>query len=258
MTRGLEPAPRGSLRIAGGDVADGVRLSLVVPTFNEGKNVAELVRTLDELLRGVLGDRHEIIVVDDDSPDRTWEIAERLGDEIPSLRVMRRERERGLSTAVVRGWQIARGDVLAVIDGDLQHPPELALDLWREIEAGADLAVGSRHVTGGGVSDWALHRRMLSRGAQAIGLAVLPRVVARVSDPMSGYFMVRRRAIADRELSPLGYKILIEVLARGDIDRIREVPYVFRERALGKGESKVTWRVYLAYLQHLARLRLGR
>src|SRR5262249_28215485 len=156
----------------------------------------------------------------------------------PKLRVMRREGERGLSTAVIRGWQAARGEVLAVIDADLQHPPEVTLALWKEMERGADLAVGSRHVEGGGVSDWAFHRRLLSRGAQLLGLAFLPGVLGRVSDPMSGYFMVRRSAIARKILNPLGYKILLEVLGRGDVRRVGEVGYVFRERV--EGESKVT------------------
>jgi dolichol-phosphate mannosyltransferase len=105
--------------------------------------------------------------------------------------------------------------VLGVIDADLQHPPELLLKLWGEIKRGGDLAVASRHVEGGGVSDWSVIRRFLSRGAQTLGLIILPEVIGRVSDPMSGYFMVRRRCIAGRTLSPLGYKILIEVLARG-------------------------------------------
>jgi dolichol-phosphate mannosyltransferase len=250
----LLPVPTGDLRVPAA-TSDRIRLSLVVPTFNEGKNVGEMVRRLTELLDGPLGDTYELIVVDDDSPDRTWEIAESLTGEYPRLRVMRRQGERGLSTAVIRGWQAARGEVLAVIDADLQHPPEVTLDLWKEIEKGADLAVASRHVEGGGVSDWALYRRVLSRGAQLLGLALLPGVLGRISDPMSGYFMIRRTALADRKLSPLGYKILIEVVGRGDVRRIGEVGYVFRERLAG--ESKVTWTLYVDYLRHLVRLRLS-
>ena len=103
--------------------------------------------------------------------------------------------------------------------------------LWAAIAQGADLAVGSRHAGGGGLSDWSALRRGLSRGAQLLGLCVLPTVVGRVSDPMSGCFMVRRSALADVTLSPLGYKILIEVLGRGRIGRIAEVGYVFRKDA---------------------------
>lgn len=233
-----------------------LRLSLVVPTFNERQNLSELVAQLTGLLDPELGDDYEIIIVDDDSPDRTWELADELAANRPKLRVIRREGERGLSTAVIRGWQIARGDVLAVIDGDLQHPPEITVQLWRAIQNGADLAVASRHVPGGGVSDWSLARRMLSRGAQVIGLALLPGVLGRVSDPMSGYFMIRREAIAGAVLHPLGYKILVEVIGRGTVRAVTEIGYVFRERQ--EGQSKVTWRVYRDYLRHLARLRAAR
>jgi dolichol-phosphate mannosyltransferase len=248
--------PQGALAIDPAPAPGGPRLSLIIPTYNEGKNVAELVRQLTELLEPRLGDGYELIVIDDDSPDRTWEIAAGLTARYPKLRVMRRQGERGLSSAVIRGWQAARGEVLAVIDADLQHPPEITVALWDRIEAGDDLAVGSRHVAGGGVSDWSPVRRALSRGAQVLGLVILPGVVGRVSDPMSGYFMVRRRALAGVTLHPLGYKILIEVLGRGKIRAIGEVGYVFRERSVG--ESKVTARIYVEYLRHLLRLRASR
>ena len=227
----------------------------MIPTYNERRNLAALVAQLTGLLDAELGDDYELIVVDDDSPDRTWELAAELAQTHAKLRVLRRETERGLSTAVIRGWQIARGDVLAVIDADLQHPPEVTVDLWRAMHKGADLAVASRHVEGGGVSDWSLFRRLLSRGAQLLGLVLLPGVLGRVSDPMSGYFMVRREAIAGVAMHPLGYKILVEVIGRGQVRWIAEVGYVFRERH--EGESKVTWRVYVDYLRHLLRLRLS-
>jgi dolichol-phosphate mannosyltransferase len=198
---------------------------------------------------------YEIIVVDDNSPDRTWELAQSLTGEYPQLRVMRRQTERGLSTAVIRGWQASRGELLAVIDADLQHPPEVTAGLAREMARGADIAVASRHVEGGGVSDWSILRRILSRAAQVLGLVILPGVVGKVSDPMSGFFMLRRTAIQGIELNPLGYKILIEVLGRGRFRWIGEVPYVFQERT--RGESKVTGRVYVDYFRHLLRLRIS-
>jgi dolichol-phosphate mannosyltransferase len=214
-----------------------------------------MVRRLTQLLDQAFPGKYEIIVVDDDSPDRTWELVHQLTADFPSLRVMRRENERGLSTAVVRGWQVARGDILAVIDADLQHPPEVTLDLRKVMDRGADIAVATRYIAGGGVSDWSLFRRFISRGAQLVGLVILPGVVGRVTDPMSGYFMVRRSAIQGVDLHPLGYKILIEVLGRGQCRWIGEVPYVFRER--DHGESKVTRTVYWDYLCHLLRLRFS-
>jgi dolichol-phosphate mannosyltransferase len=253
--RGLTACPIGPLVIPtvppeGGSA---IRLSLIIPTYNEGKNIGELIRQLTALLDPVVGDGYELVVVDDDSADRTWELAAEIAIGSPKVRVIRRQGEKGLSTAVIRGWQAARGEILAVIDADLQHPPEAAVALFQALQGQIDMAVGSRHVEGGGVSDWSFTRRILSRGAQFLGLLLLPGVLGRVSDPMSGYFMVRRSAIAGVELRPLGYKILLEVIGRGRIRSIAEVGYVFRERT--GGESKVTWRLYPQYLLHLVRLR---
>jgi dolichol-phosphate mannosyltransferase len=259
-TSPLLPVPTGSLLIADrlptiDPSQKPLKFSLVIPTFNEGRNISEVVRIVSELLDGIIPKEYELIVVDDDSPDRTWELACELLTIYPQLRVMRRETERGLSTAVIRGWQAAGGEILGVIDADLQHPPETLLQLWGEMTKGAELAVASRNVEGGGVSEWSAVRRFLSRGAQLLGLAILPEIIGRLSDPMSGYFMVRRSAIADRQLSPVGYKILIEVAARGQIRWIAETGYVFRERVAGA--SKVTWKQYLEYIQHLIGLRFS-
>lgn len=251
MTDTAETIPEGPLQIAAG--AGRLAVSLVVPTYNEQNNLEKLIGQLTTLLDGVIPNDYELIVVDDDSPDQTWAVAQRLTQTYPQLRVLRRQQERGLSSAVIRGWQVAVGDILGVIDADLQHPPETLLKLLAEIRRGADLAVASRHVIGGGVSDWSVVRRFLSRGAQVLGLLILPNVVGRVTDPMSGYFMVRRSAIAGPRLNPLGYKVLLEVIGRGQVKTIAEVGYVFQERA--SGESKVTWKQYVAYLGHLAKLR---
>ncbi|MGD1857395.1 MAG: glycosyltransferase [Leptolyngbyaceae cyanobacterium] len=250
-TSALVDPPQGPLKIASS--AATLPFSLVIPTYNECKNVGKLVAHLVTLLDEILPQQYELVLVDDNSPDRTWEVAQQLTERYPQLRVMRRQQERGLSSAVIRGWQVARGDVLGVIDADLQHPPDTLIQMVRQIQGGADLVVASRHVEGGGVSDWSLLRRFLSRGAQTLGLLILPNVVGRVTDPMSGYFMVRRRAIAGPRLNPLGYKILLEVIGRGRVDTIAEVGYVFQEREAG--ESKVTWKQYVEYLGHLVRLR---
>ena len=254
-----------------------VLFSLIVPTYNESKNLAHLVEVLSQLLDNYFEKKfdkksestdnltgnltYELIIVDDDSPDLTWQVGMDLLPNYPQLRVMRRQGEKGLSTAVIRGWQASQGEILGVIDGDLQHPPETLTEMLDQILDQAfdanlpnvDLVVASRHVEGGGVSDWGFIRRVLSRGAQMLGLLILPNVIGRVSDPMSGYFMVRRSAIANCAMNPLGYKILIEVLGRGQIEKVAEVGYVFQERQ--EGESKVTWRQYVDYILHLLRLR---
>ncbi|MHC5727603.1 MAG: glycosyltransferase, partial [Nostoc sp.] len=257
----LLTVPTGPLKISElppngvGTNGESIHLSLVIPTYKERDNIQNVVSILSRLLDESIPGNYELIVVDDDSPDRTWEIAQSLTSEYSQLRVMRRQQERGLSSAVIRGWQAATGSVLGVIDGDLQHPPEVLMQLLGSVEQGADLAVASRHVDGGGVSSWSVVRRFLSRGAQLLGLVILPGVLGRVSDPMSGYFMVRRSAIANATLNPVGYKILLEVIGRGKVDQLAEVGYVFCERK--EGESKVTWKQYIDYIHHLVRLRLS-
>jgi len=228
------------------------KFSLVIPTYNERENVVTILRRLQTLLDGAMPGEYELIVVDDDSPDRTWEAAEALTAEIPAVRVIRRVDDRGLATAVVAGWKTAQGEFLGVIDADLQHPPEVVLKFVEALENGADLVVGSRHVEGGGTKDWSLIRRILSRGARALGCLILPAAGA-VSDPMSGFFALRRDAVDFAELRPLGYKILLEVLGRGRFSKIEEVGYVFQART--EGASKVTWRLYWEYLVQIWRLR---
>nr|WP_308254193.1 glycosyltransferase [Geminocystis sp. GBBB08] len=245
--------PTGNLSIDSS--TDNILLSLIIPTYNESKNITILVEKLTTLLEKITPQEYELIIVDDDSPDFTWKVALELTEKYPPLKVIRRIGEKGLSTAVIRGWQVAKGEILGVIDADLQHPPETLLNLWAEINKGADLAVASRNVEGGGVSDWSILRRFLSRGAQTLGLIILPEVIGRVSDPMSGYFLVRRECLIGCNLSPLGYKILIEVLGRGKIRWLSEVGYVFQERQ--EGESKVTKKQYVDYIHHLIRLRFS-
>jgi dolichol-phosphate mannosyltransferase len=257
----LLPVPSGDLAIAEVPIVtntihnEPLKFSLILPTYKEGQNIAKIVDILSKLLDNKIPNQYELIVVDDNSPDDTWKIAQEITPNYPQLKVMRRIDEKGLSTAVIRGWQVARGEILGVIDADLQHPPEVLYQLLDEMDKGAELAVASRHVEGGGVSEWSAVRRFLSRGAQLIGLVILPEVIGRLSDPMSGYFMVRRSAIVGKKMSPVGYKILIEVAARGKIRWIAEAGYVFREREAG--ESKVTWKQYIEYLQHLITLRFS-
>lgn len=258
LSNSLLVVPTGALRISEfltNEIAENILLSLVIPTYKERDNIENVVNILTRLLDQAIPGNYELIVVDDDSPDRTWEVAQSLIPDYPQLRVMRRQEERGLSSAVIRGWQAATGRVLGVIDGDLQHPPEVLTQLLQKIEQGADLALASRHVDGGGVSSWSVIRRFLSRGAQVLGLVILPGVLGRVTDPMSGYFMIRRSAIANVTLNPVGYKILLEVISRGQVGEIAEAGYVFRERT--EGESKVTWKQYIEYIQHLIRLRIS-
>jgi dolichol-phosphate mannosyltransferase len=227
-------------------------LSLVIPTYNERENIGLLIKRVNEVLREVARP-FEIIVVDDDSPDRTWEVAEALRPDFPGLRVIRRRNERGLARAVVRGWQEARGEILAVMDGDLQHPPETLGLLVKAIrDDNVDIAVASRHVKGGGVSRWNIVRRGASWFAALMATWVLPGTLRTIRDPMSGYFALRRSVIEGCRLEPEGYKILLEVLGRGQYRRVEEIPYTFVEREWGG--SKLGPRQYWEFIIHLFRL----
>ncbi len=248
-------APLAPIEIPSLPQSSSIQLSLVIPTYNEAFSIRSLVSQLCAYLDTSLFGVYELIVVDDDSPDYTAKLAQELQKEFPQLKVICRHQERGLATAVLRGWQAAQGEVLGVIDGDLQHPPEIILKLWQHMQAGADLAVGSRYAESGGVSYWNLGRRIISRGAQLIGLAILPGILGRVSDPLSGLFLVRRKCIAGIPLSPKGYKLLIEVLARGRLGTIAEVGYIFQERQ--NGQSKIRLQTCVQYLHHLIHLRFS-
>lgn len=199
-------------------------LSIVVPTYNEAGSLP----TLAERLHAALGDRDwELIVVDDGSPDGTADIAAGLAPRIP-VRVVRRAGKAGLASAVVAGFEAARGDILLVMDADLSHPPEVVPALADAIGGGAELAVGSRYVPGGGVMDWPFRRRAVSRVACLMGHALVP-----VRDATSGFFAARRSVIEGVKLNPIGFKIGFEVIARGRYTKVVEVPYTFRDRELG-------------------------
>ena len=228
-------------------------ISVIIPTYNEGAVIEETLRRAAAALRGT-GQDFELIVVDDASADGTADRAESLAPEIP-VRVLRRPGRLGLATAVLDGWAMARGDVWGVIDADLQHPPETLAPLAAAIHQGADLAIGSRYVPGGGTSDWTWLRRLISRTATHMAATVLPLKLASVGDPMSGIFMVRSSALRGADLNPLGYKILLEVIAKAHYRKLVEVPYVFQERE--RGASKLGPRQYWEYLLHLMRLALG-
>ncbi len=223
--------------------------SLVVPTYNERFNIGPLIERIEAVLKHDPLD-FEIIIVDDNSPDETWRLAQEIAREDSHLHVIRRKGCRGLATAVVEGWKTAKGEIWGVMDADLQHPPEILPDLLGPILKGrADIAIGSRHVSGGSVGKWNLPRRSVSRGASAIAFMLLPQVLRPVQDPMSGFFLMKRSVVDSALLRPTGYKILLEILARGNYRRIVEVPYVFETRKHGK--SKLGPKQYLEFLIHL-------
>ena len=226
-------------------------VSLVFPTFNEAASIEAALRRAADALQAT-GESYELIVVDDSSPDGTADIAERLNSELP-VRVLRRGGRNGLASAVVAGWKIAQGDVFAVMDADLQHPPEVVGKLLAALRSsGADIAVASRAADGGGSKNWSPIRQFTSWTATHLAASVLPLTLSEVHDPMSGMFMLKASVLEGLSLEPKGYKILLEVLAKGSYRDLVEVPYLFGPR--DRGTSKLGARQTLEYFIHLAQL----
>ncbi len=231
-----------------------MRVSVVLPTYNEAPNLPELVPKIVETLQGI---RHEVILVDDDSPDGTWRVAEKLGDRFAEVRLVRRIGRRGLASAVIEGFLAAKGAVLVAADADGQHDFRLLTELLSAVEGdAADLAVASRYVPGGSVGDWDERRQALSRFATRLAqrLCRVP-----VTDPLSGFFAVSRSTFtaALPHLNPVGFKILLDLLVHLPPGaRVCEVPLRFGSRR--HGTSKLSRLVQLQFLEFIYDVTLGR
>lgn len=211
------------------------QLVVVLPTFNERDNVAAMVSRLDAVLGGI---SWEAIFVDDDSTDGTREILGEISRRDSRIRFIHRIGRRGLSSACIEGMLASDAPLIAVMDADQQHDEALLPEMVRHLSAGEhDLVVGSRYIEGGGLGDWNARRAFISRFATLLGQKLLK---VCLSDPMSGYFMLRRELLdrSVRRLSGKGFKILLDLVAsaKGHV-RVKELPFVFRVRVAG--ESKL-------------------
>ncbi len=229
------------------------QLSVIVPTFREAENLDVLIPRLQQVFTDA-SINGEVIVVDDNSPDDTVNVVQRLSQAYP-VRLIVRRNERGLSSAVIAGMRVAVGDVVLCMDADLSHPPEDVPRLYRQVSANplgrlSDFVIGSRYVTGGSTeSGWGLGRWLNSKVATWLAWPL-----ASVSDPMAGFFALSREAFlrAAEHLDPIGYKIGLELLVKTKARTVTEVPIEFKNRL--HGESKLSLREQLNYLRHLARL----
>lgn len=231
-------------------------VSIIVPTYNEIDNIdAALDRIEAAMASGPTGQGYEVVVVDDDSADGTWCRAQERAERDPRVRVLRRVGQRGLSSAVLAGMAMARGQILAVIDADLQHDERRLPDLVAEVLAGADVCLGSREIAGGSYGSLSRRRVVASRSAAALARRTIG---IEASDPMSGFFAVSRSRYQDLAgaLNPRGFKILLEFLARGPEPRVAEVGYVFGRREAGT--TKLSGPVVGAYLLSLIELATAR
>lgn len=225
-------------------------LSIVLPTYNESENIPLM---LEKIAAALVSQPYEVIVVDDNSPDETWRIARELEGRYP-VRVIRRLTERGLSSAALAGFRVARGDVFCLMDSDGQHDPTLIPQLLRRVESGTDLVIGSRYMAGGSVGAWITDRRILSRIGTRMAQAVSR---PDVTDPLSGLFAIRRLSLLPvlEKLRPSGFKILLEIMAHLPLQsRVSEVPLIFQMRHAG--QSKLSWRVEWQFVCQVVRLAL--
>ncbi len=228
-------------------------LSIVLPTYNESQNIARMLDSIAETLPSDTA--AEIIVVDDNSPDGTGNIASQYAKSISHKRlhieVINRPDKLGLSSAILVGVQLAAGDIVVVMDGDFSHPPQTIPHMVEELQNSKyDIVVASRYVKGGSVRGWPFKRRLMSRGATKIaqvGLGI------GVKDPMSGFFAFKRRIIEGIKFDAIGYKMLLEILVKTRGASVKEVPYTFTNRRAGasKLDSSVmydyfraVWRLY--------------
>lgn len=223
-------------------------VSVIVPAYREAGNLESLADRVFTAFRecGVTG---EMVIVDDDSRDGTEELARRLGERHP-IRLVIREGVRGLSSAVITGFEHARHDCFVVLDADLQHPPELIPELLALLaREDCDFVIGTRYGVGARIDEnWPMHRRWMSRVATAIARPLAP-----LSDPMSGFFALRREIwLRGKDLDPVGYKIALELYVKCGCRRPADVPIRFAPRHAGA--SKMSTKVQLQYLRHLWRL----
>ncbi|MCU0641807.1 MAG: polyprenol monophosphomannose synthase [Candidatus Margulisbacteria bacterium] len=228
---------------------DQPELSVGIPTYNEAKNIETLIVRVHEALKQ-RGIRHEIIIVDDSSPDGTAQLATAMADCYP-VRVYVRTKREGPGPAILDGIRLAAAPVACIMDGDLSHPPEVLPEMYRLIKEGkARLVIGSRHVKGGGTSQWMWYRKFFSWGARMLGRFLTP-----VNDLTAGYFMFDKKILDGAAINPIGCKVGLELMVKGNHQgKVTEYPIVFHERAAG--ESKMGWRETRLYLRHLVNLAL--
>jgi len=215
-------------------------ISVIIPTYNERGNIEKLIPQIAEVLQNY---KYELVIIDDSSPDGTAEAAREFAEKY-NVRVLIRQNKSGLSSAVVEGFNTALGDIIGVIDADLQHPPEYIINFIQAISDGYDIAVGCRYIEGGKTEGWSMFRLLVSRVAIMFSMPLTD-----VRDPLSGYFFLKRKVIENVSFNPTGFKILLEILVKGFYSKVKEVPYTFKLRE--NGESKLSVSEYSNYLKLL-------
>lgn len=204
-------------------------LSVEIPTYNEVENLPLLVERIESLGMDV-----QIVIIDDSSSDGTYGTAVRLAEKYGNITILRRPRKMGIGSAIREGLSVAKGDYVAVMDSDLQHPPELLTQLMEKAKAGSDLVIASRYIAGGS-SALGMARRVVSRIATGIAHLLL-RQTRKIADPLSGYFLFRRDRVDPSCIRSSSYKVLLEILVRAGVRSVEEVPYAFCNRENGSSK----------------------
>ena len=218
------------------------QVSLITPTYNERENLEPLTKEIFEAIAVRPEIDLEVIVVDDNSPDRTWEVAEQLMKEYP-LKLIRRAGKLGLGSAVMEGFLLSQRPYLGVMDADMSHDPAVLPELIGRLDD-YDLTIGSRFGATSHVEEWAWHRKLISQ----VGVRSA-RLLTGVEDPLAGYFFLHRSVVEGLELTSTGYKILLEILVKGHYKSHISVPIVFRNRQFSR--SKLNWREHLLFAKQL-------
>lgn len=224
-------------------------VSIVIPTFNERDNVRTIVQRIEAALTHTEY-QYEIWFIDD-SRDDTPRVLEELAQSHSQVHYVHRENGRGLGTAVVEGFSRSQGKYFVVMDADLQHPPEVLPTMLKRLSEGIEVVIPSRFVPGGSDGGLNTFRKLVSWTARWIGRITIKRLRA-VSDCTGGYFGLHRSVIQDADLDPIGWKILMEVLVKGNYRHVHEIPYEFQSR--DAGESKMSMREQWNYLRHIGKL----
>jgi dolichol-phosphate mannosyltransferase len=245
-----------------------VDLTVVIPTYNESENILGLLESIREKIPSSLST--EIIVVDDNSPDSTGQLADSFSQALMkgnvvgtdsegkgqtqfSLSVIHRDGKKGLVSAIMEGIRASKGQNILVMDADLSHSPDVIPRMVRELGPNTDIVVASRYVRGGSITGWPFKRRLISKGAVKIARYGLG-LNKKVTDPMSGFFALKRHIIENLQIDSAGYKILLEILVKSNHARVKEIPYTFTNRTAGKSKlDNTVIRDYIKAVYHLYR-----
>lgn len=219
---------------------------MTIPTYNEADNITRLIDELEHLDLDL-----EIIVVDDSSPDGTADIVRSIGKKYDNVKLVVRPSKSGLASAILDGMRVANSENIAVMDGDMQHPPYLLKQMLERIHEGNDLVIASRYMTGGNAGKLSYIRKIISKGATLMAHVML-RETKFVKDPLSGFFIFKKNVVNGAEINPTGYKILLEMLIKGHASKTEEIPYTFRPRF--KGRSKLSLKEDLNYVHLILKL----